>query len=59
VGLKFGVGAADIHAYYVVVSDAFAFLDRGEEIPAELGTALNERYAKIRGTLPGREATTS
>lgn len=57
VGLKFGAGAADIHAYYVVVSDAFAFLDRGEEIPAELGAALNERYAKIRGTLPGREGT--
>lgn len=45
--------------YYVVVSDAFAFLDRGEAaIPPELAATLNERYAKIRGTLPHRERTT-
>ena len=51
VGLKFGAGATDIHAYYVVVSDAFAFLDRGEAIPPELAATLNEGYAKIREAL--------
>lgn len=51
VGLKFGAGAAEIHAYYLTVSDAFAFLDRGKTIPDELATALNEQYAKIKGTL--------
>lgn len=59
VGLKFGAGEADIHAYYVVVSDAFAFLDRGEAIPAELAATLNERYAKIRGALLRGEGSTS
>jgi putative GTP pyrophosphokinase len=58
VGLKFGAGAADIHAYYVVMSDAFAFLDRGEAIPAELAATLNERYAKIRGALLRGEGST-
>jgi hypothetical protein len=58
VGLKFGAGAAEIHAYYVAVSDAFAFLDRGETLPEELAATLNERYAKIRETLPREEDTT-
>jgi putative GTP pyrophosphokinase len=58
VGLKFGAGVADIHAYYAGVSDAFAFLDRGETIPAEPAAALDERYAKIRGTLSRGEQTT-
>jgi putative GTP pyrophosphokinase len=58
VGLKFGAGAAEIHAYYVVVSDAFAFLDRGETLPEELAATLNERYAKIRETLSREEDTT-
>jgi putative GTP pyrophosphokinase len=58
VGLKFGAGATDIHAYYLAVSDAFAFLDRGESLPRKLETALNERYAKIRETLSRGEGTT-
>ncbi len=58
VGLKFGAGTTDIHAYYLAVSDAFTFLDRGETIPAELVAALSERYAKIRGTLSRGEQTT-
>jgi putative GTP pyrophosphokinase len=58
VGLKFGAGATDIHAYYLAVSDAFALLDLGEALPEELETALNERYAKIRETLPRGEGTT-
>jgi len=40
------------------VSDAFAFLDRGETLPEELAATLNERYAKIRETLPREEDTT-
>ncbi len=55
VGLKFGAGAAEVHAYYFAVSDAFAFLDRGEVIPEGLAVALHERYAKIREILPREE----
>ncbi len=58
VGLKFGAGATDIHAYYVAVSDAFAFLDRGKAIPPELAATLNERYAKIREALHRGKGTT-
>jgi putative GTP pyrophosphokinase len=58
VGLKFGAGAAEVHTYYAAVSDAFAFLDRGETIPGPLVVALNERYAKIREILPRGERTT-
>lgn len=58
VGLKFGAGTAEVHAYYVAVSDAFAFLDRGETIPDVLTETLNERYAKIREILPRAERTT-
>lgn len=58
VGLKFGAGTAEIHAYYLAVSNAFAFLDRGEAIPDDLEARLNELYAKIRGTLPRGEGTT-
>jgi putative GTP pyrophosphokinase len=58
VGLKFGAGTAEVHAYYVAVSDAFAFLDRDETIPDMLTVTLNERYAKIREILPRVERTT-
>ena len=58
VGLKFGAGAAEVHAYYIAVSDAFAFLDRGEAIPDGLAVALNQRYAKIKEILPREERTT-
>jgi hypothetical protein len=59
VGLKFGAGAAEIHTYYLAVSNAFAFLDRGKAIPEDLESRLNELYAKIRGTLPRGEGTKS
>ncbi len=58
VGLKFGAGAAEIHAYYIAISDAFAFLDRGETLPKETEATLNELYAKIRETLSREEGTT-
>ena len=51
-GLKFGAGATGIHDYYVAISEAFALLDRGEPLPGELITILNERYAIIKGVLP-------
>jgi putative GTP pyrophosphokinase len=51
-GLKFGAGATDIHDYYLAISDAFALLDRGEPLPGDLITILNERYAIIKGVLP-------
>jgi hypothetical protein len=53
VGLKFGAGAAEIHAYYVAVSDAFAFLDRGETLPEELAATL------IVAPLQARQCTRS
>ncbi len=55
VGLKFGAGEADVHEYYRAVSEAFALMDRGELLPDELVTALNTRYAIIKGILPRNE----
>ncbi len=59
VGLKFGAGAAEIHSYYVAISDAFALLDRGETLSKEMEATLNARYAKIRESLPREDGTTS
>jgi len=55
IGLKFGAGAADIHSYYVAISDAFALLDRGEPLPDDLVAVLNERYAIIKNILPRQQ----
>ncbi len=52
IGLKFGAGVPDVHDYYVAISEAFAFLDRGEGLPSELVTTINERYAIIKDILP-------
>lgn len=52
VGFKFGYGSADVHSYYVTVSEAFALMDQGQALPADLVSDLNERYAKIRDLLP-------
>lgn len=52
VGLKFGAGSADIHAYYVAVSEAFALLDRGELLSDEVAATLKTRYAIIKDILP-------
>jgi putative GTP pyrophosphokinase len=51
VGLKFGAGEADIHSYYIAVSEVFAAMDRGEPLPQELMTTVNERYAMIKDQL--------
>lgn len=52
VDLKFGAGQADIHAYYVAVSEAFALLDRGELLSDEVAAILKARYATIKDILP-------
>jgi putative GTP pyrophosphokinase len=51
-GFKFGQGPADVHGYYVAVSEAFAYMDRGQRIPIDLVSTLNARYENIRGILP-------
>jgi putative GTP pyrophosphokinase len=40
VGLKFGVGDADVHAMFVAMSDVLARFDRGELSSEELRAAL-------------------
>jgi len=51
VGYKFGRGEEDVHDYYRVVSEAFAALDREEDLGAELVAAINESYARVAGKL--------
>ena len=50
-----GAGAAETHAYYAAVSEAFAFVDRGETVPDDFVSAFNERYAKIKDIPSGGE----
>jgi len=56
VGFKFGLGADEIHNYYRVMAEAFAALDRGEEIPGKLSEEINERYQQVSTEL-GRRVT--
>jgi putative GTP pyrophosphokinase len=51
IGYKFGRGGEDVHDYYRIVSEAFAALDRGEDLSPDLVTAINENYAKVADTL--------
>ncbi len=51
VGYKFGRGEEDVHDYYRLVSEAFAALDRDEDLSAELVAAINESYALVAGRL--------
>jgi hypothetical protein len=51
IGYKFGHGEEDIHDYYRVVSEAFAALDRGEELSTQLVAAINEIYERVAGKL--------
>jgi hypothetical protein len=55
VGLKFGVGAGEIHAYYLALSEVLALIDQGECPPDELQAAIMERYAIIKDILPSDE----
>lgn len=50
-GYKFGRGGEDVHDYYRIVSEAFAVLDRGEDLSPDLVTAINENYANVAETL--------
>lgn len=50
-GFKFGRGSDDVHAYYRVVSEAFAMMDREQPLPDELIRELNERYHRVRSEL--------
>jgi GTP pyrophosphokinase len=47
VGFKFGKGEEVVHDYYRVVSDAFAALDREEDLSEEQVAAINESYARV------------
>lgn len=51
-GFKFGQGPHSVHSFYVAMSDAFAFEDRGEPLPEGFAADLQARYAKIKGILP-------
>jgi len=51
IGYKFGRGEEDVHGYYRIVSEAFAALDREEELSSELVAAINEGYAKVAADL--------
>ncbi len=53
-GYKFGRGDQDVHDYYRVVSEAFAALDRDEDLSETLVTAINEGYARVSGRLQRR-----
>lgn len=53
-GYKFGGGEEGVHDYYRSVSEAFAVLDRGEDLSPELVTAINEGYASVAGKLQRR-----
>lgn len=55
---KFGGGGEDVHDYYRIVSEAFAALDRDEDLSPDLIAAINENYANVAETLrrkPPRE----
>ena len=53
-GYKFGAGEEDVHDYYRIVSEAFAALDRGEDLSSDLVAAINDGYAKVADTLRRR-----
>jgi len=53
-GYKFGRGEEDVHVYYRIVSEAFAVLDRGEDLSPDLVAAINENYANVAETLQRR-----
>jgi ppGpp synthetase/RelA/SpoT-type nucleotidyltranferase len=52
---KFGAGDQDVHDYYRVVAEAFAILDRGENLSPPLMTAINEKFQLVKDQL-GRSA---
>lgn len=59
VGYKFGRGDEDVHDYYRLVSEAFAALDREEDLSRELVAAINETYTRVADKLQRRPARRS
>lgn len=55
IGFKFGRGSAKVKAYYRLMSQAFALVERGQEIPADLAAELQRANASIRAVLPMNE----
>jgi ppGpp synthetase/RelA/SpoT-type nucleotidyltranferase len=53
-GYKFGGGGEEVHDYYRIVSEAFAALDRDEDLSPDLVAAINENYANVAETLQRR-----
>lgn len=51
---KFGQGDEEVHAYYGVVAEAFAALDRDEPLSSELSADINERYQQVKDRLKRR-----
>lgn len=51
VAFKFGHGSDAIHAYYGLVSKAFALVDDGHPVPQDLSRELARSYARIRDVL--------
>jgi ppGpp synthetase/RelA/SpoT-type nucleotidyltranferase len=51
---KFGEGDDEVHAYYRVVAEAFAALDRNEDLSPELKADINDRYQQVKDRL-GRQ----
>jgi ppGpp synthetase/RelA/SpoT-type nucleotidyltranferase len=53
-GYKFGRGGEDVHRYYRIVSEAFAVLDRSEDLSPELVAAINDSYVEVAAILRRR-----
>lgn len=47
IGFKFGRGGADVHRYYVLVSEVFAHQDRDEDVPSSLAADLSAQYQLV------------
>jgi len=52
VGFKFGFGAPEVHAYYVVMAEAFEALDRGLPLSGVLVARLEQAFTAARPLLP-------
>jgi ppGpp synthetase/RelA/SpoT-type nucleotidyltranferase len=48
---KFGAGDQDVHAYYRIVAEAFAALDKDEDLSPDLRVAINERFQLVKDRL--------
>jgi hypothetical protein len=51
-GFKFGRGPAEIHEYYVAISEVFALIEQDAALPDLLLDEIAQRYATIKKILP-------